>query len=389
MMLVRKNSSLLVGFLSGTSKISILLSPSNTLTSLRLLTSKADDPSPKTPFIVKYLIDSLGLSSPEADKCSKSLTHIKSPSNPDSVLEFFRKNGFTDADIKRILCSHSRVLCAKVDSTLKPKFEVMRDLGFSDTQITKLITANPLTLNYLSYCNLRPRIEFFNTFLDSYDDIVKAISKDKSLLASSLEKTIKPNIAFLKECQFSFERIVSLLIRGRGVIGRAPKSLKSIVKRVNELGVPHGSGMFFLTFRCLCGVSVDMFDAKMKLLASLGFSQSELLSAILKQPLILCLSAKNLCEKVDFLVKEAGCELSYVSRYPTMVGLSMTKRLIPRNYVMKLIMERGLLKKKIGFFYFVSISERNFLNKYIFSFQQRMPELPNIYRSASAGKFLY
>ncbi|KAK8921862.1 hypothetical protein KSP39_PZI020308 [Platanthera zijinensis] len=388
MILVRKNSSLLLGFLSGTSKVSILLPPSNLLTPLRLFTSKADDPSPKTPFIVKYLIDSLGLSSPEADKCSKSLTHIKSPSNPDSVLEFFRKNGFTDADIKKISRTHPRVLCAKVDSTLKPKFDVLRDLGFSDTQITKLIAANPLALKYLSYCNVRPRIELFNTFFDSKDDIVKAISKDICLLASSLEKTIKPNIAFLRECQFSNERIVSLLINGRRVVGRAPKSLKSIAKRVNELGVPHGSGMFYHTFCCLCGVSIDTFDAKIKLLGSLGFSQSEL-SAIIKQPLILRLSAKNLCEKVDFLVKEAGCELSYVSRHPTIVGLSMTKRLIPRNYVMQLIMERGLLKKKIGFYNFVSISERNFLNKYIFSFQQRMPELPNVYRSASAGKFLY
>ncbi|KAK8970899.1 hypothetical protein KSP40_PGU006331 [Platanthera guangdongensis] len=345
MMLVRKNSSLLLSFLSGTGKISILLPPSNLLTPLRLFTSKADDPSPKTPFIVKYLIDSLGLSSSEADKCSKSLAHIKSHSNPDSLLEFFRKNGFTDSDIKRILRSNSRVLCAKVDSTLKPKFEVMRDLGFSDTQITKLITANPTALNYLSYCNVRPRIEFFNTFLDSKDDIVKAISKDIGLLASSLEKTIKPNIAFLRECQFSFERIVLLLLKEGRVIGRAPKSLRALVKRVNELGVPHGSGMFFHTFRCLCGVSLDMFDAKITLLGSLGFSQSEL-SALLKQPLVLRLSPKNLCEKVDFLVKEAGCDLSYVSRHPTIVGLSLTKRLIPRNYVMQLIMERRLLKKK-------------------------------------------
>ncbi|KAK8921865.1 hypothetical protein KSP39_PZI020303 [Platanthera zijinensis] len=389
MILVRKNSSLLLGFLAGTSKISILLPPSNPLTPLRLFTSKADDPSPKTPFIVKYLIDSLGLSSPEADKCSKSLAHIKSPSNPDSVLEFFRKNGFTDADIKRILHSNSRVLCAKVDSTLKPKFEVMRDLGFSDTQITKLITANPFALNYLSYCNVRPRIEFFNTFLDSKDDIVIAISKDICLLASSLEKTIKPNIAFLRECQFSNERIGSLLINERRVIGRTLDSLKSIVKRVHELGMQRGSGMFYHAFCCFCKISANTVDAKIKLLSSLGFSKSELFSAILKQPLLLGLSAKNLCETVDFLVKEVGCELSYVSRHPSIIGLSLTKRLIPRHYVMQLILEKGLLKKKINIHQFASISERKFLEKFIFSFQQRMPELPDVYLSASAGKFLY
>ncbi|KAK8921864.1 hypothetical protein KSP39_PZI020302 [Platanthera zijinensis] len=389
MILVRKNSSLLVGFLSGTSKISILLPPSNTLTSLRLFTSKADEPSPKTPFIVKYLIDSLGLSSSEALKCSKFLTHVKSPSKPDSVIEFFRKNGFTDADIKRIVCSNSRVVCAKIDSTLKPKFEVLRELGFSDTQITKLITANPLTLSYLSYCNVRPRIEFFNTIIDSKDDIIKAILRDMCLLTCSLEKTIKPNIAFLRECQFSNQRISSLLIHSRRVISRPLNTLKSIAKRVDELGLPRESGMFYYGFLSLCRLNSDMVDAKIKLLTSLGFSESEVLSLILKHPLILCLSGKNLQEKVDFFVKEVGCKLSYLCCHPFLLSLSLNKRLIPRNYVMELIIEKGFLKKKVGIVHFASMPEGKFLEKYIVSFQKRMPELPDVYLSASAGNFLY
>ncbi|KAK8970744.1 hypothetical protein KSP40_PGU005391 [Platanthera guangdongensis] len=389
MILVRKNSSLLLGFLAGTSKISILLPPTNLLTPPRLFTTKANDPSPKTPFIVKYLIDSLGLSSSEADKCSKFLTHVKSPSKPDSVIEFFRKNGFTDADIKRIICCNSKVVCAKIDSTLKPKFEVMGDLGFSDTQITKLITANPLTLNYLSYCNVAPRIEFYNTIIDSKDDIIKAIARDICLLTCSLEKTIKPNIAFLRECQFSNERISSLLIHSRRVISRPLNTLKSIAKRVDELGVPRESGMFYYGFLSLCRLNSDLFDAKIKLLISLGFSESEVLSLFLKHPLILCLSGKNLRYKVDFFVKEVGCKLSYVSCHPFLLSLSLTKRLIPRNYVMELIMKKGFLKKKIDIVNFASMPERKFLEKYIVSFQKRMPELPDVYLSASAGIFLY
>ncbi|KAK8921869.1 hypothetical protein KSP39_PZI020307 [Platanthera zijinensis] len=97
----------------------------------------------------------------------------------------------------------------------------------------------------------------------------------------------------MRECQFSDERIGVLLINeGRRVIGRAPKFLKSIVKRFSELGVPPRSGMFYHTFRCLCGVSLDMFDAKIKLLGSLEFSQSEL-SAILKQPFVI----QSLCQE--------------------------------------------------------------------------------------------
>ncbi|KAK8931326.1 hypothetical protein KSP39_PZI016342 [Platanthera zijinensis] len=192
----------------------------------------------------------------------------------------------------------------------------------------------------------------------------------------------------MRECQFSNKRIDALLINEGRVIGRALNNVKYIVKRVEELGVPRGSRMFYRTFRCLCRVNADIFDAKIKLLGSLGFSGSEL-SAILKQPLVFCLSAKNLCETVDFLVKVACCELSYVSRHASMIGLSITKILIPRHYVMQLIMDRGLLNKKIYFYFFVSISERKFLEKFISSFQQRMPKLADVYFSASVGKFLY
>ncbi|KAK8921587.1 hypothetical protein KSP39_PZI020362 [Platanthera zijinensis] len=386
MMLIRKNSASILVYLSARSKNFTVFSSPHFLTPLSLFTSGADDPPPQTPFITKFLINSVGLSSEEAAKASKSITHIKFPSQPDSVLDFFRKNGFTDSHIKRIVSLRSKLLCANVDSTLKLKFDALRKLGFTETQIIKLITANPFVLNYLKYCNVRPRVEFLRGFFGSNDDILKAFSNDTSLLSCDLEKKIKPNIAFLRECQISDERICSALTKDKRIIGRNLSSLRSVAMRVIKLGVPCESGMFYSAFRCLCNVDSDAVDAKTKFLGSLGFSKAEVVSMMSRHPAILNLSAKNLRETVDFLVKEGGCTLSYLSRHPSIMSLSLTRRLIPRNYVMQLIREKGLLKKELDLYYIVTISERNFLEKFICSFQKKnMPDLADVYLSATAG----
>lgn len=386
MLLIHRSSISLLRYLHPNSKISTLFSSTHFRIPLSLFTTKVELPSPETPFIVKYLINSVGLPSEKAIKASKFITHIKSPSHADSVLHFFKQHGFNDADIKRIILQHSRVLCANVDSTLKPKIEALSKLGFSETQIVKLITASPLTLNYLNYYNVRPRIEFLRSFLGSNDKILKAFSHDVSLLARSFEKMIKPNIIFLTECQVSDAIIGCLLTKVRLIIGRPLNFLKAAVKRIDELGIPRGSWMFYQALRSLCSNTSEEVDAKMKLLTRLGFSEAEVSSAIRKQPYILSLSEKNLQETVKFLVKEAGCDHSYLSHHPNIFTFSLSKRLVPRNQVLKLLKEKGILKKEFSFYNASSISERQFVEKFIFRYKEKIPELHDVYLSASPGE---
>ncbi|XP_020575730.1 uncharacterized protein LOC110021537 isoform X2 [Phalaenopsis equestris] len=386
MLSIRRSSISLLQFLHSSSKSSTIFCSAHLQIPFFLFTSKAELPSTETPFIVEYLINSVGLSPEKAIKASKFSAHIKSPAQPDSVRHFFKQHGFTEADIKRIILGHSRILCARVDSTLKPKFEGLSNLGFSEIQIVKLVTGSPLTLNYMNFYNVFPRIEFLRSFLGSNDRIMKAFSHDVSLLARSFEKVIKPNIIFLTECKVSDAIIGCMLTEVRSIIGRPLSFLKAAVKRIDELGIPRGSWMFYQALRSLCSNTSEQVDAKIKLLGGLGFSETEVSSAIRKQPYILSLSEKNLHETGKFLVKEAGCDHSYLSSHPNIFTFSLSKRLVPRNQVLKLLKTKGILKKKLGFYNVSSMSERKFVEKFIFRYKEKMPELHDVYLSASAGE---
>ncbi|XP_020575595.1 transcription termination factor MTERF15, mitochondrial-like [Phalaenopsis equestris] len=388
MFLIRKNSSFLLNYLVSKSKISTLFSSSQFRIPLSLFASKVKDPPPKSFSIVNYLIDSVGLSPEEAIKASKSVIHIKSPSHPDSVLQFFKQNGLTDSNIKRIILHHSRILCANVDSTLKPKIEGLSKLGFSETQIAKLVTANPFNLNYLSYCNVLPRVEFLRGVLGSDENVVKAFSNDISLLSCNLEKMIKPNLSFLRKCRLSDARIGSLMMKVRQLMGRPLSYLEAVANRVEELGIPRGSKMFYQAFRFFIANNSDVVKTKIKFLGKLGFSEAEILSAIQKQPSVVSLSEKNLQETIKFLVMEAGCEPSYVISHPSILGLSLNRRLIPRNRILKLLKAKGHLKKELDFYNYIALSEMKFMNKFIFPYQKKMPKLLDVYVSASAEKVL-
>lgn len=122
----------------------------NFRTLLSVSTAIAENPLPQPHFIVDSLVERCGFSRERAFKDSTRLRSLKSPKEPDSVLEFLKNSGFKDTHIKTLISKFPRLLASKVEKTLKPKFIFFQELGLSGAPFADLVTRYPSLL----YCNI-------------------------------------------------------------------------------------------------------------------------------------------------------------------------------------------------------------------------------------------
>ncbi|KAG1366657.1 transcription termination factor MTERF6, chloroplastic/mitochondrial [Cocos nucifera] len=335
--------------------------------------------SPMIQFMVEYLITSCGLSSSEADKASKHLRRLKSPQLPDSVLGFFKSQGFDDADIKKIVSRQPRCLGFDVEKTLAPKFRALRDLGFSQSNLRHLVLFHPSVVNCRLHRTLLPRIELWRNLFGSLELLKKFLKRKNWFLNCSIEKRILPNLSLLRDYGIPDKRISYMVKRDPSLIGRRPDSLRHIVGRIEELGVPTHSGMFAWVLQTLHPCSKARFAARMELMRNFGWSESEFLTAFSKAPGILNVSKKVMQRKMEFLVKEVGCTPSYVARYPVLLMYSLDKRLIPRYRAVEILKSKGLCTRKCQPFSIMCPSEKDFFEKFILCHKEKVPELHEMF----------
>ncbi|KAG0470106.1 hypothetical protein HPP92_016806 [Vanilla planifolia] len=337
------------------------------------------------PFIVHYLISSVGLSWEKALKASLSISHIRSPSKPDAVLHFLKQIGLSDVYIRRAVSRMPNLLCSMVERTLKPKVLVLQQAGFSEPEIALAISANP----YFFHRNLQMKLDFLMTHFGFKKSLVKAmLIKSTFFLCSNLDKKIMPNISFLRECGLSNNQIAHIMKCNPRFITRRLDSIRNIVERAVELGFTPGSGMFYLGLNSVCRYSRISIDSKVKLLGSFGWSESDISSAILKAPHLLYLSMTKIKKKMDFLLEKAGCDLSYVVAHPEILCYSYEKRMVPRIHVLQLLKSNGFTMNESTLFYVIRITDKGFVEKYVLPYKECMPELHQVYISAVAGDVL-
>ncbi|KAJ6811882.1 uncharacterized protein M6B38_151180 [Iris pallida] len=344
-------------------------------------TLEIQNPSPKPHFmVVEYLINSCGFSLDRAKRASKHLTGIKSTLKPDSVLRFLRQCGFGDADITKLLSKDPGVLCSDVDRTLKPKFTALQGMGFSECELIQLASATCA----LRHRDLQPKIEYLRSLLGTNDRLIKSCRRDNNLLSANLNKRIIPNVSFLKELGIPDCQIATMIVSiPRLIGGHNPDYFKALVKWAEELGFSIHSGMFPHVLHFVTSNKKGTFDAKYKLLKSLGWSEMDIMSAFRKQPRLFNLSDQNLCRKMDFFVKEVGFEISTLACYPVLLSLSLEKRLKPRHSVLRLLKRDELPAAKANDFI---MSKGSFMERYLVPQKDKVPGLHKAYVAACAGK---
>ncbi|KAJ9179083.1 hypothetical protein P3X46_010907 [Hevea brasiliensis] len=211
----------------------------------------------------------------------------------------------------------------------------LRDHGFSDPQISKVVRFNP----HLLSCNVKktvlPKLEFLHSIGVSNDDLPKMICSNPGFLVRSLEKYLIPCYNILKS---------SLLSDG-------------IAKN---------------------------FSFNLLVLRGLGMPQSTISLLVTKWPKVLCQNVDNfsrnktITKKMDFLVNKMGWQPAVIARYPAVFTYSLENRIVPRCYVIKVLLLKGLIKETISLLSILSPSDESFLEEFVIKHKELEPELLNV-----------
>ncbi|CAL9180465.1 unnamed protein product [Musa hybrid cultivar] len=331
--------------------------------------------------MVEYLVNSCGFSPSEAAKFSKPLAHLRSTEKPDAVLNFMRSQGLGGAAIRKVISSEPNYLCYNVETNIAPKFQFLRDLGLSESDIVDVILKNDVILRLDVHRSLVPKLEMWESLLGSRELVLKHLKKTRRFFFSSVEKKLHPNLKFLRdECGIPEERLSLVLRSHPQLISQKPESLRALVARADELGMPRKSRMFMWTLDALHNVSQERFEAKVELMRSFGWSESEFSSAVRKNPTFLGISLDMLRRKVDFFINVVGYTTSFIASHTTILLYSLQKRVIPRFRVTEMLKLKGLWTGKYKFTSILVFSDAKFMEKFVLPHKENVPELLDILR---------
>ncbi|KAG1366472.1 transcription termination factor MTERF2, chloroplastic [Cocos nucifera] len=348
--------------------------------------SEGDNSFLEPHFMVAYLINSCGLSTAEASKATKFLAHLKSTERPDAFLGFMRNRGFDDAGLRKIVSRKPRFLCCgDAEKILAPKFRFFQELGFSGSELTRLFLSSPEIFRLSIHRTIQPRLEFWTALLGSKEHLLKVLKNSAWFLSSSIEKIVMPNLSLMRECGISDQKTALVLRKSPLLILRSPQKLRALMERVDGMGVPHSSGMFLWALWAINLLSEAKFNAKRRLLKSLGWSEVEFFAAFCKDPLFVTNSEKMLSAKMAFLVKEVGYGPSDVALRPRLLMHSLEKRLKPRHQVMQRLDASGFPSGKYMFSTIMNLSDKVFMDKFVLPHKDKVPGLLEMY-TAACGK---
>ncbi|KAJ1261491.1 hypothetical protein BS78_09G033600 [Paspalum vaginatum] len=379
-----------------------LLSPIHHHTCLLLSTSTSTSPSP-TPFSLEdYLVAACGISPDQARKASKkafeaaskrarkpleelcnSRSRLNTAYNPAAILALLHDVGLSRADTAAVVAADPLLLCS-YPKNVGPRLLGLRDrLGLSTPQIVQFLLVGSRALRCGDICS---KLEFLISFFGSFEKILAATKKCSRILSSDLDRTVKPNIEQLRQCGLSVRDIAQLYSHYPRLLVYKQERVKEFVLRAEELGVPRSSRTFKYAVGVAACIRKEMVAARLACLKSaLGCSESEVAIAVSKMPSILGISKERLLPKIQFLVDEVGFEPRYIVERPSLLGLSLEKRLLPRHCVMKLLHAKGLLSKCTRFYSLAKTGEQAFRSKFIDCHKDSVPGLADAYAAATVG----
>jgi mTERF domain-containing protein len=351
----------------------------------RLLASSAAAASSPDSFAVdEYLISRLGLTQAQALKAAAKLSPLRSSAKPEALLAYLDSTlGISAADVRRVAVADPKFLCTNVEKTLAPRVADLRDLGLSRDQIARLV---PLAPSSFRRRFLRSKLEFWLAELGSFDKILLVQRWNSGILAADLDNTARPNVAFLRQCGLNISEIACAGLYYARLFTKNPERLKEAVQRVEELGIYRGTRMFPYALCVIAYTEKDVLAKRMRLLHNIGFSKDDVLTIVRKHPFVMGASEQKLQRNFDFLVKDVGLEVSYIVGRPALLKYSLDRRLLPRQCLIKVLKEKGLLKGKLDYYVTASMAEKNFVEKFVRPYKIHVPGLTDDYASKCLGE---
>ncbi|TKY72631.1 Mitochodrial transcription termination factor-related [Spatholobus suberectus] len=325
-------------------------------------------------FTVSYLVNNCGFSPETALKASERV-RFETPQKPDSVIAFFRDNGFTDAQINSIVRRVPDVLTCNPHKRLLPKFQFLLSKGASNSDIVHLVDRCPRLIGSSLENNVIPTFELVRRFLQSDKKTIDCVLASRHFLDYNVAAQ---NVNMLLGVGVKDSNI-AYLFRTRPSILLSSDLMRTVYE-VKEMGFDPSKISFVMAMHAKRGISKSRWDAKVDAFKSWGWSEDMVLDTFRKHPLFMLMSRDKINEVMRFWVNRLGWDPLAIARSPKMFAYSLEKRIIPRGLVVRYLIAKGLREKSASLFTPFSVSEKLFLENYVMRFKEEMCQLLKLYQ---------
>ncbi|KAI9195265.1 hypothetical protein LWI28_013371 [Acer negundo] len=328
---------------------------------------------------VSHLMNSSGLSPESAFAASKYVQHSGSQKNPDLVISFFRSHGFSEAQISKVIRGCPKVLWAKPEETLLPKFEFLYSRGFSGPEIGCIFSVCPSLLHRSLENHIIPNFNYLDDLFKSAEAAVAFIKRSPILLVHHVKTCMAPNINALRDNGVPESNIQLFLRYWPRVFGTNSDTFRNTVEVVKEMGI-NPLCAHFVNAVYVKGYGNAKWDSKVSVYKRWGWSEEEVLAAFVKYPMFMTASENKIMAVMDFLVNKMHLESSAIAKRPDVIVLSLEKTFVPRAAVIQFLMSNGLIKKQnANLFTVFKYTEKNFLQRFVNCYDEA-PQLLKLYQ---------
>ncbi|KAL5753706.1 hypothetical protein ACOSP7_021926 [Xanthoceras sorbifolium] len=348
--------------------------------------AKTPTQTPNT-LVFNYLIETLNFSKTEAQSISITtrFSNVKSLENAPCVLHYLRSLGLSETQIRSSVRYLPQILFCDVDKTLKPKVDFFQEMGLVGPDLCKFISSNSRIFSCSLEKKLIPCTQILKKILvndKNNQDLIRIVRRPSWLITMNPESRFLRNIAFFESCGIVGSQLSYLLkIKPRLFLMEESK-LRDLVLRVSDLGLSFHSRMFVYGLCIVFSLNKEIFERKLELLRSFGFTNNEAMEIFRKQPMLFSNSEERLKLALDFFLNKIELKKEMLIRAPFCFTLSLEERVIPRYRVMQILKSRSLLllNKEPSFFKMLAVSEKTFLEKFVEKFTDDAEELLVAYR---------
>ncbi|KAJ7955060.1 Transcription termination factor like [Quillaja saponaria] len=324
---------------------------------------------------VSYLVNTCGLSPEIALSASKQI-QFETSEKPDSVIAFFRKNGFSNTQISRIVKVFPRVLFAKPGKSLLPKLEFFRSKGASSSEISHILSGCPKLLAASLKNQIIPSYELVKSLLQTNKRTITCINRDAGIIAYS---PMAINIKTLRDNGVPDSQIAFILNYHPSFFERDPDYVRRKLQEVKGMGFSPSKVNFIVAVRVKSNIGESTWQKKVDVYKRWGWSEEAVLAAFRKHPCCMALSEVKITGVMDLWVNQLGLDSLVIAKRPIVLSLSLKKRIIPRVSVLQFLLSRGLINKDASLVTPFVLSDISFLKKFVNRFKDEAPELLKLY----------
>lgn len=326
-------------------------------------------------FTVSYLVDSCGLSL-ESAKSNSRFVKLVSSKKPDSVLALFKDHGFTTDQITNVIKSFPRVLSLSPDDVILPKLMFFSSIGFSTSDTAKMISSCPKMLSHSLNKRMIPCYDALKSILVEEENIVKCLKRGYRCFSLKITDCVSPRVSICRELGVP-DKSIKWLVQVSPITFFSPeRRFNELLNRVCSYGFDPKKAGFVHAMVAFDHTSEATMERKFKLFQRFGWSKEDFVAAIMRFPNCVMVSDEKIMYTMEYLVNNIGLQARDIVARPVVLGLSMEKRIKPRNQVISLLLSKGLVKKEdINYFTILKLKSSEFMDKFVLKHQNEMPQL--------------